>query len=181
MKIVPVADYGRSLCRPGAALLTIGADGSLTLAHTGEDPLVVRAKIVKLTQELMAQPGKFTELPLEHTFINGMYMRRLFVPKGSLIVGKIHKDACVNVVEQGDMSVLTESGFMRVKAGFTIASPGGIQKVGYAHEDTIFTNIFRTDETDIDKIEDVLTWASYEAMDSLTLAPLEIEGVEQCL
>lgn len=175
MTIFPAEHYGRNLCRPNAPILR-EENGEIILQHTGEAPLVMRSKIVELTQRIMATPGKFTELPLDHQFIDGMYMRRLFVPKGSLIVGKIHKYKCINVVEQGDISVLTETGYKRLKAGFTIVSPPGIQKVGYAHEDTIFTNIFRTDETDISKIEDVLTWASYEAMDCLTLTSLEIEG-----
>lgn len=180
MIIRPVADYGRNLCQPGAPIVLVYESGEITLQHTGEAPLVVRAKIQKLVQALAKAEGYFTELPLEHQFANGMYIRRLFIPKGSLIAGKIHRHECVNIVEKGDISVLTETGHQRIKAGFTIVSPPGMQKVGYAHEDTVFTNIFRTDETDISKIEDVLTWASYEAMECLTLAMHAEEGKQLC-
>jgi len=180
MVIQPVADYGRHLCQPGAPIVLLHDDGTVSLQHTGEHPLKVRAKIQSLAQALEQAEGYFTELPLEHQFANGMYIRRLFIPKGSLIVGKIHRHECVNIVEKGDISVLTETGHRRIKAGFTIVSPPGIQKVGYAHEDTVFTNIFRTDETDIIKIEDVLTWASYEAMECLTLAMHAEEGKQPC-
>lgn len=160
--------------------MLVHENGEITLQHTGERPLAVRAKIQQLVRALETTAGYFTELPLDHQFANGMYIRRLFIPKGSLIVGRIHKDECINVVEKGDISVLTETGMKRVQAGFTVVTPPGIQKVGYAHEDTIFTNIFRTDETDVDKIEDVLTWASYEAMEGFARVAHDTEREQLC-
>lgn len=180
IQIRPVADYGRDLLQPGAAIVLLQENGEITLQHTGESPSVIRAKIQKLARDLAKADGYFTELPLEHQFANGMYIRRLSIPKGSLIIGKIHRSECVNIVERGDISVLTETGFMRVQAGFTIVSPPGIQKVGYAHEDTVFTNVFRTDETDISKIEDVITWANYEALESLPITKNEPAGEQIC-
>jgi len=150
-------------------------------AETGEivvpdrTPAAVRAWIMNLTRTMLAMPGEKREFHVEHTVKDGMYMRKLFIPKGSLIVGKIHKLDCLNIVAEGDISVLTETGSARVRAGFTVASPAGIQKVGYAHEDTIFINVFRTDETDINRIEDAIAWDSYEAAGYLT-----IEGERQC-
>jgi len=40
-------------------------------------------------------------------------------------------------------------------------SAPGIQKVGYAHEDTVFINVFRTDETEIEKIEAEIATTEY--------------------
>jgi len=151
-------------------------------AETGEivvpdrEPAAVRTWIMNLTHTMLAMPGEKREFHVEHTIKDGMYMRKLFIPKGSLIIGKVHKLDCLNIVAQGDISVLTETGSARLRAGFTVASPAGIQKVGYAHEDTIFINVFRTDETDVDRIEDVVAWESYEAAGYLT-----IEGEKQCL
>lgn len=145
------------------------------LVMPSDDPLVVRAAIIRLAQTMLALPNEEKrEFEVKHTFLNGMYMRELFIPKGSLLIGKIHKIPCMNIVSKGDISVLTETGSARVKAGFTVSSPAGIQKVGYAHEDTIFVNVFRTDETDIEKIEDAVAFDSYEA------AGLTFEGVKLC-
>lgn len=156
-------------------LVAFDDDGELCLIHSGEDPLVVRAKITQLKDELMAFPGEHLELPVEHIFAAGMYTRKLFIKKGTFLIGKIHRKECVNIVAQGDISVLTESGSMRVKAGYTVVSPAGIQKVGYAHEDTIFINVFLTNETDIEKIENEVACESYEALDNLLT-----EGVTLC-
>lgn len=140
-----------------------------------DDPLVVRAAIIRLTQMMMALPNsEKREFELKHTFLNGMYMREMFIPKGSILIGKVHKLPCMNIVSKGDISVLTETGSARIKAGYSINSPAGIQKVGYAHEDTIFINVFRTDETDIEKIEHAIAFDSYEA------AGLTFEEVKLC-
>lgn len=122
-----------------------------------------REWIVALTNRLLALPAlEKREFEVKHTFLPGLYMRELLIPKGSLLVGKIHRLPCLNVVSKGDISVVTELGGGRVQAGYSAPSPAGIQKVGYAHEDTIFVNVFRTDETDTGKIEDVISFSNYE-------------------
>lgn len=136
-------------------------------------PALVREYIALVAEKLLV--GEKRELEVKHTFLDGMYVRELFIPKGTLLVGKIHKQACVNIVSKGDISILTETGSARVKAGYSVASPAGIQKLGFAHEDTVFVNVFRTDETDPEKIEQAIAWDSYEQA-ALAL-PQIIEGV----
>ncbi len=152
--------------------------GVVHFEHGGADPLVVRAWINQLKDELLTMPGEHMELPAKHSFCNGMYMRELFIPKGTLLIGKIHKDECINIVSKGDIAVLTETGAMRVGAGYSVVTPPGMQKVGYAHEDTIFINVFRTDETDVEKLEKDLVWESFAAMEALNgpQSALAIEG-----
>lgn len=145
-------------------------EGEITFHHNGHNPLAVRKWIMDLKDKLLSMPGEQREMPVTHEFVDGMYVRRLFIAKGTILVGKIHKKACVNIVEKGDISVLTETGSKRIQAGFTLISPAGLQKVGFAHEDTVFTNIFRTDETDPEKVEDIVACESYDV----------IEGVITC-
>lgn len=159
--------YSGMLAPRPAPLVLIDAESGQIVVPDSE-PAAVRAWIMRLTDTLLAMPGVRQEFKVEHTFQDGMYLRKLFIPKGSLIVGKIHKLDCLNIVAQGDISVLTETGSARVRAGYTVASPAGIQKVGYAHEDTIFINVFRTDETDVESIEDAVAWSSYQAAGLIT-------------
>lgn len=179
MQIVPVVHYGANLRTWQPALLEVGplavelggmvakaADGAVEFIYRGEDPLHIREQIARLANDMLALPDQ-REMPVTHEFVDGMYIRRLFIQKGTLLVGKIHKKQCINVVERGDIAILTETGAKRVKAGFTIVSPAGLQKVGYANEDTVFTNIFRTDVTDPDKVEAELIWESFDAMERL--------------
>lgn len=93
------------------------------------------------------------ECPVTHHFSKGIYAREMFIPKGTVLTGKIHKHQNLNIMSQGELSVLTEDGIKRVKAPFTVVSPPGTKRVAYAHEDTVWTTIHPTDETDVDKIE----------------------------
>lgn len=144
-------------------ILTVDNTGQILLSHTGEHPLIIRDKILRLKDFLLSLPDEEKrEFEVEHFCANGIYTRKLHIPKGSILIGKIHLTECVNIVAQGDISICTETGSARVKAGYTVVSPAGIMKVGYAHEDTIFINVFRTDETEIDKIEAEIACDSYE-------------------
>ncbi len=144
-----------SVDRIDTGLIKPGKDGLvINLDHDGCEPEVMRARIDATKDYLIAMHGpNGAELPVEHVIADGMYLRKLFVPKGTLLVGKIHLKTCLNIVAFGDISVLTEIGSARIKSGAVGVSGRGIQKVGYAHEDTLFINVFRTDEIDIGKIE----------------------------
>lgn len=119
-----------------------------------QSPEAIRAQIDAFTLRLLALPVEDQrEFEVDHLFIEGVYMRKLLIPKGSFLVGQIHLKECMNVVAKGDISVVTETGCGRFQAGYTAISAPGIQKVGFAHEDTIFLNVFRTDETSIERVE----------------------------
>lgn len=146
-------------------LIVVDQDTDCAIFNADPDPLAVRRQIEHLKDSMLAlSDNEKTEMPVEHIIHDGFYTRKLFIPKGTVLVGKIHKKSCVNIVAKGDISVLTETGSKRVQAGYTLVTPAGIQKVGYAHEDTIFINVFRTDETDIAKIEAEIACESYEEL-----------------
>lgn len=128
----------------------------------------IREKLARLEAALFA--GSPIELPVKHHFSRGVYARELLIPKGTVLVGKIHKFSQINVVLEGDISVLTESGVQRVKAGATIVSDGGIKRAGYAHEDTRWLTIHGTHETDIERLEAELIAASFEEYDHFRAA-----------
>jgi hypothetical protein len=133
--------------------------GAFLIAQEG--PQAIREWIDDMTVYMLAMPpDRQIVCELKHTFLDGMYMREMFIPKGALVIGKFHKQSCMNLVSKGDISILTEAGSARVKAGHSAVSPAGTQKVGYAHEDTVFVNVFRTDETDVSVIEDVLAFTT---------------------
>lgn len=93
------------------------------------------------------------ELGISHHFSPGVYAREMRAPKGSLVISRIHKVGCISIVSKGDVTILTEEGLKRYSAPATIVSPPGTRRLGYFHEDTVWTAVFATDETDVDKIE----------------------------
>lgn len=95
------------------------------------------------------------ECPVKHYFSQGLYARELFIPKGTVLTGKTHKYTNLNIMSKGKLSIRTDEGVLTVEAPFTVVSPPGTKRIAYAHEDTIWTTIHATDETDVDEIEKI--------------------------
>lgn len=89
-------------------------------------------------------------LEVKHHFSLGIYARELYIPKNSVIVGKLHKYPQLNILVKGHLLLESDG---EVKAPFIVSSPGGVQRTAYALEDSIWITVHGTDETDIDKIE----------------------------
>lgn len=115
-------------------------------------------------------------LPVTHYFTPGLYARELFIPAGTFLTGKIHKHEHLCVMSQGDMTVLLENGIRRIQAPFTCKSPPGTKRIAYAHSDTIWTTFHATTETDIDKIEELLT-----AKDEADYLAFVAQDAKKCL
>ena len=112
----------------------------------------------------------------------GMYARELFIPKGGLIVGKIHKRPHLNIVLKGKISVLSEKGKHYFEAPCILPSNPGDKRIGYAEEDTVWVSIHITEhlgEEQLEAIEDDVIAQSYEELEA-ALA-LEHEGKQLCL
>jgi hypothetical protein len=136
----------------------------------------VREKLAALEAEMKKHPS--VEIKTTHHFAKGVYAREIFIPKGTLLTGKIHKTEHLNIVSQGDISVLTEHGPKRVKAPFTMVSQAGIKRAGYAHEDTVWTTIHANveNEKDLEKLEAVLIAPDYDALPVIDAEVICVEG-----
>lgn len=95
--------------------------------------------------------------PLRHQFAPGVYAREITMPTGHLIVGRVHKTKHFNIISKGDVSFwMPGEPIRRVQAPYTFLSECGAQKVLYVHEETVWTTIHPTDETDVETLEAVL-------------------------
>ena len=144
-------------------------------AHSREAILGLESKM----GELIATGGAASiaeQLLLTHHFTEmdnkygcGIYARELFVPKGSLIVGKIHKRPHLNIVLKGKISVASEKGKHYFEAPCILPCKPGDKRVGYAEEDTIWVSIHMTEhlgEDKLDAVEDEVIAKSYEEFDA---------------
>jgi hypothetical protein len=132
--------------------------------ETAIDKGDVRDWIVALETNMRKLPdvGIGDCYPLKHNFADGMYVREIQVPKGNLVVTKIHKLAHPCFILTGDCSVLTDLGVMRVHAPYYMITPAGTKRVVYVHEDTVWVTVHRTDSFDLDAIEDEIISTSFE-------------------
>ena len=112
---------------------------------------VSREQVQRLQSEMAVMPQ--AELVTEHQFSPGMYMRKVFRPAGTLIVGKVHKKPHFFLCAKGTIIAWTEGGMKRLEAGDIVESQPGTKRVTLAVTDAIGITIHRTDLTDLDEIE----------------------------
>lgn len=79
--------------------------------------------------------------PLKHTFVDGAYVREIFMPKGLVITSKIHKICHPYFLLKGKCSVLTEQGTQLIEAPFYGVTPAGTKRLIYVHEDTVWVTV----------------------------------------
>lgn len=108
------------------------------------------AHILRLQDAMLQQPQ--VDLPVEHTFLPGQYIRTLRMPGGSLVVGKRHRHRHALIVT-GHVTVRTENGMVELQGTHIIDSLPGMKRAIYAHADSVLITTHLTDETDLDKIE----------------------------
>jgi len=132
--------------------------------------LEIREKIFAL-QEAMFKAQESGEIekcdinetfPLRHIFAPGAYAREMALPAGHWIIGKIHKHSHLNFITKGKVAVLTEEGPMVITAPYTFVSSVGTKRVVLVLEDTLWTTVHITNETELEKIEEEVIAKSYD-------------------
>ena len=92
------------------------------------------------------------------------YAREMLIPKGTLIIGKIHRHQHLNFISKGEVVVATEFGNKHFKAPCTFVSEVGLKRAVYALEDTLWTTVHLTEhgmEEDLPKIEEEVIAPTY--------------------
>ena len=127
-----------------------------------------REKVLRLEEALLARPEAHLPHDVHHHFAPGIYMRELRIPKGAVLTGKIHRDAHLNLLTKGDISVLTEHGVRRLIAPCIIESSPGIKRAGFAHEDCIWITVHANpdDERDLNRLEARYIVPSFDAIEA---------------
>lgn len=113
-----------------------------------------REQIDRLQAEMAKMPQ--AELETEHFFSPGMYLRRVYRPAGTLIVGKVHKKPHFFLCAKGEIIAWTETGMRKLQAGDVVESQPGTKRVTLAVTDSIGVTVHLTDKTDLDEIEQEL-------------------------
>ena len=90
-----------------------------------------------------------------HEFTDGVYIRRMDLQKGSVVVSAVHKQKHVWFLMSGNVTVADKNGIQDYQAPcYTISQPG-TQRVINANEDSIWINCHKnpTDTEDLDFLE----------------------------
>lgn len=103
------------------------------------------------------------EIPVEHMFHGDIYARKIMIPKGTLLTGRIHKFDHFDIMISGDISVSTDTGEIKRLTGFNLMKGDkGKKRAGYAHEDTHWVTFHSAEERNPEDMYDFLTCGSFE-------------------
>lgn len=114
-----------------------------------------RQKADQLEGAMLSVPQ--TECPVRHYFAPGVYAREISIPKGTVLVGVVHKRDNLVVLSAGRLRLVTDDGTVEIAAPNTLLCKAGAKNAAVALEDSVWTNFFATDETDTDKLVELLT------------------------
>lgn len=112
-------------------------------------------KVENLEEALKNVPQ--VDCPVKHYFAPGMYAREITIKKGTVLTGAIHKTENLVVLSCGRLQLVTESGTIEISAPHILTVKPGTKNAAYALEDSVWTNFFPTEETDVDKLVELLT------------------------
>jgi len=120
------------------------------------------------------------DCPVKHNFAPGIYVRELFIPEDTFIMGKRHRHETCNILLKGEMSLYMGPNIpaKKIFEPLIFNSKPFVKKLAYTHTDCIFLNIHPTDKKDLEKIEDefIITDAEYKE-----LTMLQNKEVQKCL
>lgn len=136
---------------------------------------VRRAQIAALENKLREYPDAITDFTAqtEHYFAHGVYGRRFYMPKGFVVVGKIHRYNCINVLAQGRVVVTSSTDDVPpgsvIEPGTVWVSLPGTQRAVLALEDSVWVTSHPNPEnhTDVALLEHELICKGYDALEAL--------------
>ncbi len=113
---------------------------------------VTRDKIERLSKALRGLPR--AKLVTRHYWINGIYVREMFLPAGTVAVGKIHKVEHVFMLTAGTVLLVSEGGTpMTVDAPYIVTCAPGARRAATALTDATMIGVYRTDTRDVEQAE----------------------------
>lgn len=132
------------------------------LALQGNMPEILALEKVLLTLEQV-------DCPVTHYHIEGVYVRSMFIPAGTVITGAIHNKENISILAQGSIRVTNGTESVLITAPHIMVDKPGIKRLGVSETDVTFINVLRTDLTDIDELEKELVSQSFEEYDQQLL------------
>lgn len=140
------------------------------------------ALVDRVIDELLEQPQ--ADCPVVHYFSPGICVREVSMPAGVLAVGHYQKYPHLNIMLKGRVRMLDDDGGVVELCAplMYVGQPG--RKVGVILEDMVWQNIYATDLTDPDAVEEYFI-DKREGFDSFAASKLlpapEDDDYEQCL
>lgn len=114
----------------------------------------------------------------------GVYARELTMPKGAVIIGKLHRHPHLAFLSKGKLIIISEAIKETIEAPYTFVSPVGAKRAFYVLEEALLTTVHLTKEDSeeaLEAIEDEVIAENYTELGleepDLTLFDIEVENM----
>lgn len=88
-----------------------------------------------------------------HAFAPGIYIRQVTLPAGGFVIGHRHKQAHLNIMLKGHMTMFHDDGTRTELVAPVVCTAAPGRKVAYIHETSLWLNLYATDCTDVEQLE----------------------------
>ena len=104
---------------------------------------------------LDVDPALHVELEPDHYFVDGMYLRSLFIKEGVACVGHVHRHAHFTILAEGKSTIVSQDGRLDVEAPYIFISSPFAKRSVYAITDCTWITVHKNtdNETDVDTVE----------------------------
>lgn len=107
--------------------------------------------IIDQLELAMSEDFPVVNCPVTHTFTDGIYIRQIFMPKGTLITSKIHLTNHPYNVSMGHAKVCIDgSDWKDIVAPYNGVTLSGTRRILYIVEDCIWTTYHKIDTVSVE-------------------------------
>lgn len=129
-----------------------------------KSPAEMRNAILALEATILAMPQ--IEIPIEHYFVPGIYLRQMTMPAGAVITGKIHRTEHYCILAKGEATLVTESGRKNIQAPMVIHSLPGVKRAIHSHSEVVWINVHHnpTNERDLNRVDEIFVVDTFDQL-----------------
>jgi quercetin dioxygenase-like cupin family protein len=110
-----------------------------------------------VSEQFKELQGTFeVDLGTQHHFSSGMYAKQMKLPKGYFALSHAHEYDHLSILSSGEVIVKTDEKAIKYTAPACITIKKGLHHSVTALEDTVWFCIHATEETNPDKVDEVL-------------------------
>jgi hypothetical protein len=134
---------------------------------TIEDQKALRRKAMVSLERIMKGSGTSVGkefFATDHEFVDGLYIRSVRVPAGTLITTEIHKHNHPMFLLEGKATIFSEDGIQEIEAPFHTITKAGTKRVVYMNTETLCACVYRTDKTTVAEVEEEIFAKSFEEL-----------------
>lgn len=105
-----------------------------------------RDQVMALQQVMLDMP-QAPGMDTTHHFAGGMYCRKIKIPRGTVVVSKVHKTEHFFIGCEGELQVAGQGETYTIRPGDVVPSPVGTKRVVCALSDVVVLTVHKTDKT----------------------------------